>query len=103
MSNTSYLYSAHSETHQPSSTNIAMSQELEQTLASLSSHRSVLGYMLLSRGHPVTMIRYSGAIFEGEQGRKYAAAISRIVETVRVGLDEVNTNSTDPVRRHDLI
>ncbi|KIM75571.1 hypothetical protein PILCRDRAFT_98889 [Piloderma croceum F 1598] len=65
-----------------------MPAELEQTLALLSSHRSVLGYMLLSRGQPVSIIRHSGVIFEGEQGRKYASMIGRIVESVQGGLEE---------------
>ncbi|KAI0341318.1 hypothetical protein BDW22DRAFT_1358807 [Trametopsis cervina] len=69
--------------------------ELEQTLASLTSHRSVLGYMLLSRGQPATIIRHSGVIFEGEQGKKYASAISRIVESVQAGLEDVSGDSTD--------
>ncbi|KAI0826324.1 hypothetical protein BC629DRAFT_1276240 [Irpex lacteus] len=67
---------------------LATSPELEQTLVSLTSHRSVLGYMLLSRGQPVTMIRHSGVIFEGEKGKKYASAISRIVESVQAGLED---------------
>ncbi len=62
-----------------------MSPELEQTLALLSSHRSVLGYMLLSRGHPTSIIRHSGVVFDGEQGKKYAGVISRIVETAQLG------------------
>lgn len=66
------------------------SSELEHTLASLTSNRSVLGYVLLSRGHPATMIRHSGAIFDGEQGRKYAGVISRAVEGVQAGLDELH-------------
>ncbi|KAL6303423.1 hypothetical protein BKA93DRAFT_735049, partial [Sparassis latifolia] len=56
--------------------------ELEQTLTMLTSHRSVLGYMLLSRSHPVTIIRRSGVVFEGEQGKRYASTISRIVQSV---------------------
>jgi len=72
-----------------------MPPELEQTLALLSSHRSVLGYMLLSRGQPVSIIRNSGAIFEGEQGKKYASVIGRIVETVQAGLEEVHGGETD--------
>lgn len=91
---------------------LAPSPEMEQILASLTSHRSVLGYMLLSRGHPVTIIRHSGVVFEGEQGRKYAHAISRIVESVQGGLEEVSgdTGDTDEVRfmrirtkRHELM
>lgn len=76
---------------------LATPPELEQTLASLTSHRSVLGYMLLSRGQPATIIRHSGVIFEGEQGKKYASAISRIVESVQAGLEDVSGDSTDVV------
>ena len=72
--------------------------ELEQTLTLLTSHRSVLGYMLLSRTQPVTIIRHSGVIFEGEQGKKYAQAIGRIVETVHAGLEEVSGDATEAVR-----
>ena len=70
----------------------AMPPALETTLSLLSSHRSVLGYMLLSRGHPVSIIRHSGVIFEGEQGRKYAGAIGKIVESVQSGLEEVHAD-----------
>jgi len=64
--------------------------ELEQTLALLSSHRSVLGYLLLSRGQPVSIIRHSGVVFEGENGRKYASAIGKIIEGVQNALEEVS-------------
>lgn len=74
-----------------------MPAELEQTLALLSSHRSVLGYMLLSRGRPVSIIRHSGVIFDGEHGRKYARAIGRIVESVQGGLEEVYGKDSDGV------
>ncbi|KAE9394878.1 hypothetical protein BT96DRAFT_827069 [Gymnopus androsaceus JB14] len=89
-----------------------MSPELEQTLALLSSHRSVLGYMLLSRGHPVSIIRHSGVVFDGEQGKKYASVIARIVETVQVGLEEISggENEGDDVKflrirtkRHEIM
>ncbi|KAI0938303.1 hypothetical protein AcW1_001932 [Taiwanofungus camphoratus] len=69
--------------------------ELEQTLTMLTSHRSVLGYMLLTRSHPLTIIRHSGVVFEGEQGRKYASAIGRIVESVQRGLEEVSSGQTE--------
>lgn len=71
--------------------------ELEQTLTMLTSHRSVLGYMLLTRSHPLTIIRHSGVVFEGEQGRKYASAIGRIVESVQRGLEEVSSGQTEGV------
>lgn len=64
--------------------------ELEQTLATLISHRSVLGYLVLSRtSEPVSIIRYAGVVFEGEQGKKYAQAVKRIVDTCTSGLQEV--------------
>lgn len=72
-----------------------MPPELESTLALLTSHRSVLGYLLLSRTHPVNIIRHSGVIFEGEQGRRYAAVIGKMVESVQAGLEELS--GTEPV------
>ncbi len=80
-----------------------MSPELEQTLALLSSHRSVLGYMLLSRGHPTSIIRHSGVVFDGEQGKKYAGVISRIVETAQVGLEEISGGDSDAVSTATLL
>jgi dynein light chain roadblock-type len=74
-----------------------MSPELEHTLTLLSSNRSVLGYMFLSRGHPVSIIRHSGVVFEGEQGRKYASAIARIMESVQVGLEDIHGEDSDGV------
>ncbi|KZT17488.1 hypothetical protein NEOLEDRAFT_1246642 [Neolentinus lepideus HHB14362 ss-1] len=75
--------------------NLPSPTELEQTLALLSSHRSVLGYMLLSRGQPVSIIRQSGVVFEGEQRRKYAQAIGRIVESMQAGLADVSADGRD--------
>ncbi|KAF9226029.1 hypothetical protein BS17DRAFT_794368 [Gyrodon lividus] len=89
-----------------------MPPELEQTLTMLSAHRSVLGYLLLSRGDQVSIIRHSGVVFEGEQGRKYAGVIGRIVESVQGGLEEVSgeENDGDHIRfmrirtkRHELM
>ena len=69
-----------------------MSPELEQTLSMLSSHRSVLGYMLVTRGHHPSIIRHSGVVFDGEQGKRYAAVVARIVESVQAGLEEVRVD-----------
>ncbi|VDC05839.1 unnamed protein product [Peniophora sp. CBMAI 1063] len=86
--------------------------ELEQTLAMLSGHRSVLGYLLLSRGQPCSIIRSSGVVFEGESGKKYATAIARMVEEVQGALVEVSgeENEGDDIRfmrirtkRHELM
>jgi len=43
--------------------------------------------MVLSRDGPI--IRYSGAVFDGEHGRKYASAVKKIVDACKAGLDEV--------------
>ena len=84
-----------------------MSPEFEQTLSMLSSHRSVLGYMLVTRGQHPSIIRHSGVVFDGEQGKRYAAVVARIVESVQAGLEEVRvddgltaaaTGETDVVR-----
>lgn len=74
-----------------------MSPELEATLTLLSSHRTVLGYMLISRGHPASIIRHSGVVFEGEQGKKYASVVGKIVESVQGGLEEVRSGESDAV------
>lgn len=74
----------------------------------LSAHRTVLGYLLLARPTlhhdnlhssptPLKIIRHTGVVFDGEQGRKYAAAITRIVDAVRSGLDDVALEGADPV------
>lgn len=81
-----------------STSTIPTPPELEQTLALLSGHRSVLGYLLVSRGHPVSIIRHSGVVFEGEQGRKYATAIGRMVESVQGALEEVSGEPNEGVR-----
>ncbi len=80
-----------------------MPSELEHTLTSLSSNRTVLGYMLLSRSQPVTIIRHSGVVFDGEQGRNYAGVVSRVVESVRVGLEEVSGDLGDTVSMINLL
>lgn len=80
-----------------SSSALVTPPELEQTLSMLSSHRTVLGYLLLSRTTPVKIIRHSGVVFEGEQGRKYAAAISKMVEAVHSGLEFVGAEGSDAV------
>ena len=57
----------------------------------------MLGYILLSRGSPASIIRHSGVVFEGEQGRKYASAVTKIVDAVRSGLEEVGADGADTV------
>ncbi|KAL5477018.1 NAA38_2 [Sanghuangporus weigelae] len=95
-----------------SSTALVTPPELEQTLSMLSSHRTVLGYLLLSRTAPVKIIRHSGVVFEGEQGRRYAAVVSKIVEAVHSGLESVGVDGADAdelrfmrirTKRHELM
>lgn len=43
------------------------------------------------------IIRHSGVVFEGEQGRKYASAVGKIVEAVRSGLEDVSLDGADAV------
>ena len=81
-----------------SSTAFITPPELEQTLSMLSSHRTVLGYLLLSRTAPISIIRHSGVVFDGEQGKKYAGAVGKIVEAVRSGLEDVSADGSDSVR-----
>ncbi len=81
-----------------STSSVPTPPELEQTLALLSSHRSVLGYLLLSRGQPVSIIRHSGVVFEGEQGRRYATAIGKMLEGVQTALEEVSGEANEGVR-----
>ena len=81
-----------------STSTVPIPPELEQTLGPLSSHRSVLGYLLLSRGQPVSIIRHSGVVFEGEHGRKYATAIGKMIEGVQSALEEVSGEVNEGVR-----
>lgn len=71
--------------------------EIEQTLTMLSGHRSVLGYMVLSRGGTVSIVKHSGVVFEGDQGKKYAAVIERIVDSVQTGLEEISGEQNEGV------
>ncbi len=48
----------------------------------------------------MTIIRHSGVVFEGEQGKKYASAIARIVHSVQTGLDDVSSSHNDGVSEH---
>lgn len=82
----------------------------------LSSHKSVLGYLLLTRSSSVggvSIVRQSGTIFEGESGKRYATSISKMVESVQSALDEIGGEDSavhDEVRflrirtrRHEII
>ncbi|KAG2068509.1 hypothetical protein BDR04DRAFT_1129219 [Suillus decipiens] len=65
-----------------------MLAELKQMLTLLSSHRSILRYILLScRDH-------------GEQGKKYTSVIGKMVESVQAGLEEVSRSENDGDQIH---
>ncbi|KAG8907548.1 hypothetical protein FRB99_003706 [Tulasnella sp. 403] len=87
-----------SATQTPPPTLASAPPEVEQTIARLASHKSVRGVMICSRDGPI--IRQAGVVFEGEQGRKYATVIKRIVDTCKVGLEEINggSESTDELK-----
>ena len=71
--------------------------ELENILSMISSHHAVLGFMFLTRGQPFSIVKQSGVIFEGEQGRKYASTVARIMESVQIGLDDIHDEDTEGV------
>ncbi|KAF9487469.1 hypothetical protein BDN71DRAFT_1404708, partial [Pleurotus eryngii] len=72
--------------------------EIDHTLSLLSSHRTVFGYIVLSRGHPHGIVRQSRLIFDGEHGRKCATAIGKIMENVRSSLEELSEGPNGGVR-----
>ena len=72
---------------EPGASTAPVPPEVESTLSRISSHRNVRGVMVLSRDGPI--IRSSGAVFDGEHGRKYAGAVKKIVDACKAGLDEV--------------
>lgn len=45
----------------------------------------------------MSIIRHTGVVFEGEQGRKYASAIGKIVESVQSGLEDIYGSESDGV------
>ncbi|KAF9488916.1 hypothetical protein BDN71DRAFT_1402553 [Pleurotus eryngii] len=79
--------------------------EIDHTLSLLLSHRTVLGYIVLSRGHPHGIVRQSGVIFDGEHGGKYATAIGKVIENVQSSLlqDEVRFLRIRTKRRESMI
>jgi hypothetical protein len=84
---TAVISSGLGDSSEPGASATPVPPEVESTLSRISSHRNVRGVMVLSRDGPV--IRYSGAIFDGDHGRRYAGAVKKIVDTCKTGLDEV--------------
>lgn len=81
--------------------------EVEHTLSRLSTHRNVRGVLILARQGAI--IRYTGVAFEGEQGRKYAAAVKKIVDTCRAGIEDVGDEGDElkflrmRTKKHELM
>lgn len=61
--------------------------EVEQALARLASYRNVSGVMILVR-EPLGIVKSSGAVFEGEAGKRYAKAVESIVGATARGIAE---------------
>ncbi|CAK9786239.1 unnamed protein product [Cutaneotrichosporon oleaginosum] len=53
--------------------------EIEATLSRLSAYRNVRGVMILARGAGCGIVQSSGAVFEGDSGRRYAGALEGVV------------------------
>ncbi|KAG9086835.1 hypothetical protein FRC07_012974 [Ceratobasidium sp. 392] len=81
--------------------------EVEHTLSRLSTHRNVRGVLILARQGSI--IRFTGAAFEGEQGRKYAAVVKKIVDCCHAGLEDVGEEGDElkfmrmRTKRHELM
>ncbi|KAJ1310772.1 hypothetical protein OPQ81_009293 [Rhizoctonia solani] len=81
--------------------------EIEYTLSRLSGHKNVRGVLLLaSQG---AIIRHTGVAFEGEQGRKYAIAVKKIVDCCSTNLEEVGEEGDElkflrmRTKKHELM
>lgn len=70
--------------------------EIESTITRLSSYRNVKGVLILARGG--ALIQTSGSAFEGEAGRTYAGSVKRMVEAVRVAVNEADEGVGKGVR-----
>ncbi|ORY33096.1 hypothetical protein BCR39DRAFT_521225, partial [Naematelia encephala] len=88
--------------------------EIEATLSRLSAYRNVKGVMIISRretessGHIGAIVQSTGAIFDGEGGRRYARALESVVANVAGAVGECDDG--DELRlmrirtkRHELI
>ncbi|KAG8879987.1 hypothetical protein FRB97_001233 [Tulasnella sp. 331] len=91
----------------PSASAATANLEVEITIERLSAHKNVRGVMICSREGPI--IRHAGAVFDGESGKKYAAVVKRIVDSVVLGLEEVNESNDElkfmriRTKRHEIM
>ncbi|KLT42188.1 hypothetical protein CC85DRAFT_246253 [Cutaneotrichosporon oleaginosum] len=78
--------------------------EIEATLSRLSAYRNVRGVMILARGAGCGIVQSSGAVFEGDSGRRYAGALEGVVAATAgaVGADELRLMRIR-TKRHELI
>ncbi|GMK54233.1 hypothetical protein CspeluHIS016_0108190 [Cutaneotrichosporon spelunceum] len=85
--------------------------EIEATLARLSAYRAVRGVMILARaagGAGGGIVQSTGAVFDGDSGRRYAGAVERVVAATTSAVATVEEG--DQLRlmrirtkRHELI
>ncbi|KZO91990.1 hypothetical protein CALVIDRAFT_488189, partial [Calocera viscosa TUFC12733] len=81
--------------------------EADTLITRLSAHRAVRGVLIISNPEHA-IIRASGPMFDGEEGRKYARVIGRVVRVVREGVQEVGEGDElrfvrVRTRRHELM
>ena len=56
----------------------------------------MLGYLLIAREIQASIIRQSGVVLEGEQGKRHEVFIAEIVDSVQSGLGEVGRDDSVP-------
>lgn len=65
--------------------------EIEATLQRLSAYRNVRGVMILARGAGGSgIVQSTGAVFEGESGRRYAGALENVVTATAAAVGAVD-------------
>ncbi|KAL7421135.1 N(alpha)-acetyltransferase 38, NatC auxiliary [Cryptotrichosporon argae] len=97
-------------------TSYAAPPEVESTLARLAAYRNVRGVMILARsavsggaaGAGGGIVQGVGAVFEGEGGRRYAAAVEKVVGVAAGAIGECDAGDEVKfmrirTKRHELI
>ncbi|WOO84923.1 Dynein light chain roadblock-type 2 [Vanrija pseudolonga] len=86
--------------------------EIESTLSRLSAYRNVRGVMVLARssGAPGSggIVQSTGAVFEGESGRRYAGSLEAVVNATAGAVATVDEGDELKLmrirtKRHELI
>ena len=82
------------EVNGQSTEQIPVPPEIEATLSRLSAYRNVRGVMILSRssstGSSGGLLQSTGSVFEGEDGKRYATVVEKLVATVGSAVGEVD-------------